>query len=565
MIRIEICCLAILLFAGIPFQDARADDPIRDLQAKAVEEGKSPAAHWGNDPKNYTAWGTHSNRLIPVYAFGTKGAGQGIDLESYTGPRSAYRREDAIRKIYGKVPSNTRNPAADYMDQTDIAALQRAALAAGKKHVMLVIFDGMDWQTTRAAAIYNEGKVSYQQGRGTGTHFQNYTADGTTQFGFMVTSPNNEGTEIDVDTQTVKNPGGKISGGYNAQKAGPNPWTPGDDAYYPIGQTADNPKGGEHAYPDSASTAQAMMSGVKTYNNAINIDPTGAQVSTVASEAQEKGYAIGAVSSVPISHATPACAYAHNVHRDDYQDISRDMLGLPSISHPKKALAGMDVVIGGGFGAAKTTDAAQGKNFIPGNRYLAPPDLQTIDVSHGGRYVVAKRTPLVDGAAHLQEAADEAARSGKRLLGFYGCGPFDGHLPYQTADKDYEPAPGRAKKAEFYSAADLKENPTLAQMTEAALTVLAKNSKGFWLMVEAGDVDWANHDNNLDNSIGAVNSGDDAVEVITDWVEANSNWKESVLIVTADHGHYLMLDRPELLAKHPKSKPHAKKTAKAAK
>jgi alkaline phosphatase len=84
-------------------------------------------------------------------------------------------------------------------------------------------------------------------------------------------------------------------------------------------------------------------------------------------------------------------------------------------------------------------------------------------------------------------------------------------------------------------------------MTSAALTALARNPKGFWLMVEAGDVDWANHDNNLDNSIGAVNSGDAAVKTITAWVEQHSNWKESVVIVTADHGHYLMLDRPELL------------------
>ncbi|MCA9094999.1 MAG: alkaline phosphatase, partial [Planctomycetaceae bacterium] len=55
------------------------------------------------------------------------------------------------------------------------------------------------------------------------------------------------------------------------------------------------------------------------------------------------------------------------------------------------------------------------------------------------------------------------------------------------------------------------------------------------------------HDNNLDNSIGAVISGDKAVEKITDWVEKNSNWNESVVIVTADHGHYLFLDKPELL------------------
>jgi alkaline phosphatase len=66
-------------------------------------------------------------------------------------------------------------------------------------------------------------------------------------------------------------------------------------------------------------------------------------------------------------------------------------------------------------------------------------------------------------------------------------------------------------------------------------------------LVESGDVDWANHDNNLDNSIGAVLSGDAAVRRITDWVDQNSDWNESLLIVTADHGHYLILDQPSQL------------------
>jgi alkaline phosphatase len=89
-------------------------------------------------------------------------------------------------------------------------------------------------------------------------------------------------------------------------------------------------------------------------------------------------------------------------------------------------------------------------------------------------------------------------------------------------------------------------------MTRAALTVLAaKPGQPFALFVEAGDVDFALHDNNLDNAIGAVHSGEEAVRAIIDWVERNSNWDESVLIVTADHGHYLVLDDPEALA--PKS------------
>jgi alkaline phosphatase len=85
-------------------------------------------------------------------------------------------------------------------------------------------------------------------------------------------------------------------------------------------------------------------------------------------------------------------------------------------------------------------------------------------------------------------------------------------------------------------------------MTAAALTVLGARDGGFWLLVEAGDVDWANHATNLDNSVGAVLSGDDAVRVITDWVAANSNWHESLMIVTADHGHYLVLVEPARLA-----------------
>ena len=66
-------------------------------------------------------------------------------------------------------------------------------------------------------------------------------------------------------------------------------------------------------------------------------------------------------------------------------------------------------------------------------------------------------------------------------------------------------------------------------------------------MVEAGDVDWANHNNNIDDSIGAVLSGDAAFEAITQWVEANSSWDETALIVTADHGHLMYLDDPRVL------------------
>ena len=75
----------------------------------------------------------------------------------------------------------------------------------------------------------------------------------------------------------------------------------------------------------------------------------------------------------------------------------------------------------------------------------------------------------------------------------------------------------------------------------------------FILFVEAGDVDFALHANNLDNAIGAIFSGEEAVSTVVRWVETHSNWDESVLIVSSDHGHYLVLDDPQALTKDPDS------------
>ncbi|HVJ86718.1 MAG TPA: alkaline phosphatase [Caulifigura sp.] len=533
---------------------AGGKDPIAELQTAAATKNVSEFGHWGHDPENYKFWSTHSNRLIPIYTFGTKGAGKGVDLDSYMGENSLYRKADRIKELYGYDAPDTLNPKAEYCDQTDIYRIQRAAFDAGKKYVFLIVFDGMDWQTTRAAAIYKASKVGYDSGRGQGLHFQDYTAGGTTQFGYMVTSPHNEGTDVDVNTQTVKNPNGTMRGGYSVERGGPNPWTPGNDKEYPISKGADAPF--HHAYTDSSSSATSMTTGVKTYNNCVNVDYAGVQVATIAHEAQREGYSVGAVSSVPICHATPAAAYAHNVHRDDYQDLSRDQLGLKSVAHPDQPLPGLDVLIGGGYGYEVKGKAAvaklkaadtQGDNVVAGNLYLTDADKAKVDVKNGGKYVVATRVPGRKGSEVLREAAARAAAEKHRLLGFYGVGSAKGHLPFRTADGGYDPVQGKAKEVEAYTPEDISENPTLVDMAESAIAVLSKNPKGFWLMVEAGDVDWANHNNNIDDSIGATISGDNAVKAVTDWVEKNSNWNESLVIVTADHGHYLVIEKPELL------------------
>ena len=178
-----------------------------------MAEGVAAWGYWGADANKYSGWTNHSNRLIPVYTFG-------LDLSAVRGERSLYRDASGLAALFGRPPTDTLNPEAEYFDQTDIARLQRAAVASGKKYVILIVFDGMDWQTTRAAAIYNSRKVDYGSGRGAGLQFLDYRG-APTDSGFFVTSPYDDGTDVDVDAQTVLPTGGKTPGGYTRDTAGP--------------------------------------------------------------------------------------------------------------------------------------------------------------------------------------------------------------------------------------------------------------------------------------------------------------------------------------------------------
>ena len=543
---------------------ASAEDKLKTMQAEAVArkgERISRPYHFGSQGAGgvFSNHASHSNRLIPVYTFGRK-----VDLGAVTGSNSAYRDPAKVKALYGFVPERTVNPEAEYADQSDLYRVQKDAVAGGVKHLFIVWFDGMDWDTTRAASIAKSGKV-YRQGKGAGLVFQDYTAEGSAQFGYFVTAPTHDKNTPDLDAQTVTIPANGLPGGYDASIAGPNPWALGPlgprAPGYIKGQSANEDDrngvaaaaGVLHAYTDSAPSAAEFATGVKSYNNGINVAEDGRFVPTLFNQVQEQGWKVGTVTSVPFDHASPAAMYAHDVHRDDYQDLARDMLGLPSIAQldrKEAAHPGLDVVIGTGFGqSGRAGDMArqQGKNAIEGNAFITDADKAAIDVKNGGKYVVVQTTPKVNGTSALLEAADQAAGGDHRLFGFFGKASFN-HLPYRTADGGYDPVAGIVGKPDKYTADDLIETPKLVDLTNAALAVLAnKPGKPFALFVEAGDVDFALHDNNLDNAVGAVLSGDDAIKAIIAWVEKNSNWDDSALIVTADHGHYLVVDQPEAI------------------
>lgn len=535
---IQLCSILCLFFiwgvaeTNIRYAAAQEyPDLISEFQYRAASLKKADWIHWGDRKGTYSNWTSHSNRLIPAYGFG-------INFDSVQGENSVYRSEEKLKALYGRLPPETLNPEAEYFDQTDVFHLQKKAWESGKKNIILVVFDGMDWQTIQAASIYKNKKVLYTEGPGAGLAFLDYKK-GNPDFGYFVTSPHNDDTKKDVDAQAVTAPGTEKLGGYSALLGGAAPWSKPGDPSYLLAKRKDV----RHAYTDSAASATSLTTGKKTYSAAINVGPNGEHFETLAHMMQKEGYAIGVVTSVPISHATPACVYSHNVSRYDNQDLTRDLVGLKSISHRDEALSGVDVLIGCGWDDLKKDDKEdQGNNYVPGNEFLPEQDVEKIDIENGGKYVVAQRTSGLSGSKLLAERAKVAREKNARLFGFFG----GSHLPFQTADGKHDPVLGE-ESPDKYDPKDVFENPTLPEMAEAALSVLEKNDKGFYLMVESGDVDWANHDNNIDNSIGAVLSGEATFVAITNWVEKNSNWDETCLILTADHGHMMVLDDPTVL------------------
>ena len=413
---------------------ACAEDRLRDLQQEAVQTKDKKAArayHFGSQgPKRevFSNHGSHTNRMVPVYVFGRK-----ADLGSVTGSNSRYRTAEGVKPLFGVVPGNTVNPEAEYADQSDLYKVQKDAVDRGAKYVFTVWFDGLDWDTTRAAAIVKAGKVTYSEGKGTGLAFQDFDAGGSAQYGFVVTSPTHDRNVPNVDDADGHFiPATSMGGGYDPMIAGPTPWTPGPlfgkraglpprDSRRTRADKAgavDVPPGGSCTpIRDSSQSAGEYATGMKAYNNGVNVTDDNRFVPTLFGALQASGWKVGTVTSVAFDHVSPAAMYAHNVHRDDYQDLAREMLGLPSITQQdgkEGPHEGLDVVMGCGYGQiAKPAELEhEGKNVVPPNLYFADSDLAAIDATTGGKYVVVRTELGTDGSASVKAAAAKAAADG---------------------------------------------------------------------------------------------------------------------------------------------------------
>jgi alkaline phosphatase len=272
----------------------------------------------------------------------------------------------------------------------------------------------------------------------------------------------------------------------------------------------------KETYPDSANTASALVTGVKSYNGAINVDGNGKKLDSLATLARAVGKRAGVATSVPISHATPAAAGgAHNFSRANTAAIANEMLSAGVLSfiagagHPEYS------------DDAQPRDAAQRKyNWIGGeptwrllNNNTHPKGWTLVTALDDIRMLSAGPTPerlLILGRV------SETFQQGRRSLG-------DARTTGPGVDARNEGV------------------PTLPLLSGIALNAL-ENPKGFFLMIEGGAVDWAMHSNQLGRMIEEHSEFIEAVETVAAALDAGAhgrNWSNTLLVVTADHDHLL--------------------------
>lgn len=288
----------------------------------------------------------------------------------------------------------------------------------------------------------------------------------------------------------------------------------GGGAPYPVLEDNDARRsyfssGGIWPHPDSAATATAMSTGIKTYSAAIAWRPDGGENGALETSPQllrrYYGMSVGFVTTVPFSHATPAAFFAHSRGRGSVRPIAKEML---TSTRP-------DVLIGGGFESG----------------YYDAEDLEQAVASN--EYVYAHLDEGVDGNDSVLAAAVRANQEGKRLLAIYGGGDDSSFPSPVPVDNPGNP---KVERREVGS-------PTLANASVAALEVLSRDPDGFFLLIEQGDIDWANHNNDFSRMIGCVSDLDSAVRSVVAFVDRSNDsvdWSNTTLIVTADHANSYM-------------------------
>lgn len=271
---------------------------------------------------------------------------------------------------------------------------------------------------------------------------------------------------------------------------------------------------------DSASTATAYLCGVKanyaTIGVTANVELDDCRASmnsrnrvySIAKWAQDAGKRAGIVTTARVTHASPAGVYAHVANREwesdfNVRNYSQDSAQCDDIA--RQLVFGetgrdLNVVLGGG--RAK---------FLPF-------DVQDEEGDFGER---------LDGVNLIDEWLEQ--RKNRKASYVWNRR----QLLDKSRSVDYLLGLFESSHCEYNLERDKATDPTLAEMTEAAIKVLQKEPSGFFLFVEGGRIDHAHHATLAQKSLDETVQFSEAIKKA---VEMTSR-RDTLIVVTSDHSH----------------------------
>ena len=371
---------------------------------------------------------------------------------------------------YSVLSVGTAAPPETQIPPDDPTPTLPPAQTGTPKNIIHLIGDGMGFNTVDLGSVFQSGKTLYQQKITNGPNLTKIGGQGATQ-------PYQY---------------------FSVQAAASN--FPAGGSYSPTGawSTFTQPLSGT---TDSAASATALSSGLKTNNEVIGKDATGKDIRSIAELAQDVDKATGVVTTKYLSDATPAAYLTHDEDRGNYTQIADEIVA-----------SNANVVFGAGNPLYDNDANLRG---TPDYTYISQPTWDKLTTG---------QTPytFVDSAAEF-----DALATGETPEQVFGVA--HAFTTLQASRSALAPA------SVPFSTTRNADVPTLAQMSKAALNVLDQDPDGFFVMIEGGAIDSAAHANNTAGVVEEQVDFNDAVQAVVDWVEASSSWDETLVIVTADH------------------------------
>lgn len=253
---------------------------------------------------------------------------------------------------------------------------------------------------------------------------------------------------------------------------------------------------------DSAAAASQLATGQLAGSEMIGANYLGQRVENIVEAAHRVGKSAGLVTDTRITHATPAGFAAHQANRESENEIALDYLDNK-----------VDVLMGGGL-----------RNWVPeGANDRNSPTYAALMQMTGGAYPATSkrrdnRNLLLEARGEYKLAFDREALAKVT----------DGKLIGIFADSELNDALEDAATADNPQ----RTEPSHVEMVGKALELLDKNPKGFFLMVEGGQIDWAGHNNDAGVLLHELLDFDAAVRLVYEWAKHRD---DTLVIVTADH------------------------------